>query len=145
MIANVVFGSIWMYSGEIMVSLQCHVWSIWEGNPDAEKKWYSKNLQGLLTLRVYGFRKRKLSHVVCVALVKVAGFVWSSSWHHPASRHMSCYKVCFLEYRVGTSEPCYNNSVKTLSIHFLSILLFHQLVITRYRKCTQKGLVLVTM
>lgn len=65
--------------------------------------------------------------------------------HFSACRSGPCHKSGPWHIGLEPQNPCYDHSVRALSIHFPSILLFHQLAITRHRKCTQKGLVLVTM
>ena len=137
------FGSIWIYCREIVVwcLLGGHLWRIWRGisklrkgkepswPPDSEGQCF--RMHKLPLWRAWCWRR---GHIVMEWLL-----------HFPACRSGPRHRSGSWHVGLVPQNPCYDHSVRALSIHFLSILLFHQLAITRHRKCTQKGLVLVTM
>lgn len=116
-----------------------------EGSEGESSSWDRiKNFHGLLTLRVSGFRMHKLP-LWCAWHRRRGHIVMEWFLHFPACRSGPCHRFGSWHVGLAPQNPCCDHSVRALSIHFLSILLFHQLAITRHRKCTQKGLVLVTM
>ena len=64
-----------------------------------------KNLHGLLTLRVCGFRKHKLPTWCICGIGEGATLCMEQFLDCPACRPGPCHKVCLLACRVGASEP----------------------------------------